>query len=531
MKCLLLLVLLLSSFAGLSQPVSQRKLEEFYDQLNPYQTRKYRPERGYQLLTLRSNFSAEDLTALRLDGRQLVRVDLVYSAFRLDPEFSQRELNLGRFRNLAAQVPGILANKAITWHLVEQTGCTSPAECQGYFHGFVLYIEKRYTAADTRREADALLRTLDTRTARFEKTRAARVVHSKPIGCNYPRSRYRLKDVAKSLKRAYRRPVKQPTTLAFRAEVDRAGVVQRLAIEPDSVAPYWPELAEKLRESFAFMSGFRVGKEAYPFTFTGVVRLPLRAKSLRVTGYFLADSVMRKYGIRMRADDCVARLYRPGEPRDDAPLPNPDANVVSKVMARHPEWRKQVVVADVTGSMAPYTLDLLTWLQLSTLQQEKTFVFFNDGNDAPDQSKVIGHTGGLYDVKTADFERIKSKVLEAMLAGGGGDAPENDGEAIARALELVPDATEIILLADNHTFPRDISLLKKGGPHVNIILCGATTFINPNYLSLAREYGFSLHTVEADITNLSTKLAGQTITLNGAQYLITKQGFQLIKML
>ena len=533
MKRLLHLLLLGAHFAGLAQPVSPRRLEEFYDRLGTYQTAKYRPERGYELLTLRSNFSTDELTALRLGKRQLVRVDLVYTAFRLDPTFGQRQLNLGRFRNLATQIPGILDNPALSWRLVEQTGCPSANTCEGYFHGFVLYIEKRYTAADTRAEADKLLAMLEARTKTFDKLRTARKDKGKPIACNYPQSRYTLKDLTKRLKRTYRPPGKEAQTLPFRAEIDHTGAVQRVVIPPEAGAEtsQWEALAQKLQESFSFASGFVVGKQRLPFAVTGTVHLPLRRKSLRIAGYYVADSVVRKYHIRMRSDDCVARFYKPGEPRDDEPLPDPDASVVSKVMDRHPEWGKQVVVADVTGSMAPYTLDFLTWLQLSALQEEKTFVFFNDGNDAPDNAKTIGSTGGIYNVKTADFERIKAKVLEAMRAGGGGDAPENDGEAIAHALRLRPDATEIILLADNHTFPRDIRLLRNTRVKVRVILCGATAFVNPKYLALAREYGYTLHTLENDITNLSTLLAGQTVNIMGLQYLVTEEGFKLVKVL
>ncbi|MBF9141811.1 hypothetical protein [Hymenobacter properus] len=534
MKHVLLLLLLLTGLRGAAQPrvPAPRELEAFYDQCNAYQVRKYRPERGYELRTLRSNFSDEELAALRLGNLQLVRVDLVYTAFRLDPAFRQRQLNLGRLRNLTARLPGILTNPAISWNLVEQTGCSSSETCQDYFHGFVLYIEKRYTAADTKREADSLARTLDLRLRKFDRLRAARKSSGKPIACNYPPSRYSLKDLNKRLKQRYRTPPGLHGTFGFEARADQAGVVQQVLLHPaDPGAAVPPELAAKLQETLAFASGFRVGKQRFPFVVRGEVVLPVRRRSLRFRGYYLADSLMRKHNIRLRSDDCVARFYKPGELRDDELLPNPDASVVSKVMARHPEWRKQVVVADVTGSMAPYTLDLLTWLQLSALQEEKTFVFFNDGNDAPDKTKTIGRTGGLYEVKTADFEQIKSKVLEAMLAGGGGDAPENDAEALLRAQQLEPAATEYIWLADNHTFPRDTELLKLGPGKVRIILCGAYGYVNPRYLALARTRGYTLHTLEGDITSLSTLLEGQTISIMGAQYLVTKDGFKLIKTL
>jgi hypothetical protein len=347
-----------------------------------------------------------------------------------------------------------------------------------------------------------------------------------------------MKELTRRLKRAYTCKNQPLQTVDFRAEVDKAGRILGVSVTSKYELLCREELAGAIEKSLSFSNGFRVGNSRFPFAVTGRVILPVRRKRLAITGYFLADSVVEKYRIRMYSHDCVARMLKPGEKLEDAPLSskeasllNPDAGTISKVLTRHPDWNKRVVVADVTGSMAPYTLDLLTWLQLSALQEEKTFVFFNDGDDAPDKKKTIGSTGGLYHVRTTDFNLIKGKVLEAMLAGGGGDAPENDGEAITYALKLVPDATEVILLADNHTFPRDTKLLKNVGAKVRIILCGATGFVNPKYLTLARKHGFTLHTLETDITNLSGVLEGQTVTIQGAQYLLTKDGFKLVKAL
>ena len=120
-NCLLSLLLALLAFAAPAQPggASSRELEAFYDQLNAYPVPRYKPTRaGYQLLTLPSNFSNEELAALHVGDKQLVRIDLVYTAYRLDPKFNQRQLNLGRIRNLAARLPGILENEALTWNLV-----------------------------------------------------------------------------------------------------------------------------------------------------------------------------------------------------------------------------------------------------------------------------------------------------------------------------------------------------------------------------------------------------------------------------
>ena len=54
-------------------------------------------------------------------------------------------------------------------------------------------------------------------------------------------------------------------------------------------------------------------------------------------------------------------------------------------------------------------------------------------------------------------------------------------------------------------------------------------YINPRYLTLAREHGFTLHTIEGDIADLSKLLEGQVIILQGQQYEVTKHGFKLVR--
>jgi hypothetical protein len=529
---LFLLLLLLGWQSGRAQD-APRSLEALYDGLSAYQVTRYLPDSGYQLLTLPSTFSGPELAALRLRERQLVRIDLVYSAYRLDPKFSQRQLNLDRLRNLEALLPGVLRDEAITWNLIEQTGCRSPGQCEGYFHGFVLYVEKRYTKADARVEIDRLTAQLDAVTKKVERIRGFRKTPGRPLGCAYPRSHYKLRQLGRRVKRGFDCAAmdKTPRTVAFRAEVDRRGVVQHAQLLPDSahpVPPCAPELAEAISDGLSFAGGFTLGKQRFPFTVTGRLALPLRPQGLALTGFFLADSLMRKHRIKLGKDGCQARLIKPGEPVEDTPVPNPDARVVNQVLERHPSWARAVVVADVTGSMYPYTADLLLWLQLSAGPQERTFVFFNDGNDAADRDKVLGRTGGLYEVRTADPEQIKRTVLLAMSGGGGGDAPENDAEALLRAHALAPDAAEIIWIADNHTFPRDTRLLVGTKLPVRIILCGADHYLNPRYLALARHFGYSVHTMTDDLTDLSQLPDGATITVGSRRYQALPGGFRRI---
>ncbi|OWP63735.1 hypothetical protein CDA63_07010 [Hymenobacter amundsenii] len=541
---LLPLLLLSGGIARAQSPVSETELVAFYDQLNAYQTPQYRPLPALEQLRLPATFSGADLNALHLGERQIVRIDLVYTAYRLNPSFSQRQLNLSRIRNLAGLTPGLLHDETITWTLVEQTGCNSPAECQPYFHGFVVYVAPRYSAATSRADLDSLTRKL----AAFAKTRPAAKKGRKPSGkkvaCNLPASRYSIRQMARSVHRSYRCSLDAPQIVRFKMTVDEHGATQAVELLPTSQPICAPELTEALRQSIVFASGFPIDRGRFPFLVKGEVRLPLGSlqllgrPDLAITGFALPDSVARRYRLTLRKKDkrdyCEARLTKAGEllaaadtAAENMPLP-PDAGVVAQVLRRHPEWDKEVVVTDVTGSMFPYTYDLLTWLQLSALEDEKTFVFFNDGNDQPDKDKRSGKTGGLYHVKTDSYEAIKSKLVEAMKAGGGGDAPENDAEALLYARQLTSDSTDLILIADNYTFPRDTKLLKNTTAHVKIILCGVQDYINPRYLALARRHGFSLHTIEGDIQDLSKLVEGETITIQGQQYQVTRDGFKLV---
>ncbi len=64
---------------------------------------------------------------------------------------------------------------------------------------------------------------------------------------------------------------------------------------------------------------------------------------------------------------------------------------------------------------------------------------------------------------------------------------------------------------------------------MRVILCGVRDYVNPRYLALARKHGFSLHTIEGDIEDLSKLLEGETIIIQGQQYLVMKDGFKLVQ--
>lgn len=179
--------------------------------------------------------------------------------------------------------------------------------------------------------------------------------------------------------------------------------------------------------------------------------------------------------------------------------------------------------------MSPYTIQLIAWFKLVTKKNnEISFLFFNDGNLTPDSSKIIGKTGGLYYKRLSNFKDVSELAIETMLAGFGGDSPENDIEAILQGIKQCPKCNNIILIADNYSNMRDISLLSKIGKPIHIILCRTYGGINVQYLKLAQKTNGSIHTIEQDLSNLAKMNEGEIIKIGNKTYKILNGQFIIL---
>jgi hypothetical protein len=199
-------------------------------------------------------------------------------------------------------------------------------------------------------------------------------------------------------------------------------------------------------------------------------------------------------------------------------------STVSAVLNRQ-HWTDMCITADVTGSMSPYTAQLLLWLNLNTIDgKTKQFVFFNDGDMKPDKAKVIGKTGGIYSGKFSDLPSVKNLAVKAMSNGSGGDAPENDLEALRESIKMNPDG-EQILIADNWAPLKDYSLIGDITRPVRIVLCGTQWGVNVDYLNLARATGGSVHTMENDLLDLAKMNEGEEVSIGRETFKISKGKF------
>jgi len=201
-------------------------------------------------------------------------------------------------------------------------------------------------------------------------------------------------------------------------------------------------------------------------------------------------------------------------------------NVVEQVLSRNKKWVNKIIVCDLTGSMSPYAAQLLTWYKLNfSLDKSMQFVFFNDGDNKPDNAKKTGETGGIYYFPNKNYEELVKSMSMVAAAGYGGDCPENNMEALIKGTALAQDYGNIIMIADNYAPVKDIELLDKFTKPVHIIVCGSNGGIHPDYLRIAWKTKGSVHTMEEDITAIAKLLDGQTITIGGKIYKLLKGKF------
>lgn len=199
-------------------------------------------------------------------------------------------------------------------------------------------------------------------------------------------------------------------------------------------------------------------------------------------------------------------------------------SIVFNVFDRHKEWKNALVVMDWTGSMYRYGAQAVLWHTLNfETSGIKDFVFFNDGDETPDDRKIIGQTGGIYYAQAKNLDRLINTFYLVGKRGKGGDIPENDVEALIKGMNRFEDFDELILIADNNSCMRDFRLLVNLDVKVNVIVCGSKHGINPQYVNLAYYTGGSIHTIENDISHLSSLVKDKEITIENIPYKLVNE--------
>ncbi|MDP4798511.1 MAG: hypothetical protein NWR50_06565 [Crocinitomicaceae bacterium] len=201
----------------------------------------------------------------------------------------------------------------------------------------------------------------------------------------------------------------------------------------------------------------------------------------------------------------------------------PSDSTLLKVFTRSKTWKDMLVVCDVTGSMAPYTAQLLFWMKSN--QKLKTFkqiVFFNDDDEKSNNQLVSLDEKGIWTIETGNSDKVVNKAFEAMQ---NGSHIENNLEAICYAIKKYPENKHnVVMIADNWETPCDLKLLdflKKEKVIVHIIVCGVRDRMNTSYLDIAYATGGSIHTMEEDLVDIAKTGEGKTIKINGMKFKMT----------
>ena len=189
----------------------------------------------------------------------------------------------------------------------------------------------------------------------------------------------------------------------------------------------------------------------------------------------------------------------------------------------------KAIVQDVTASMSPYTAQMLVWLALQPgIEENGQYLFFNDGDNMPDEWKVPGKTGGIYTITSDNFDSIKALAYRAMRNGSGGDMPENNIEALLRAAREFPDADTLLMIADNTAGVKDMRLIVSLKKPVNIIPCNIQATIHPNLVDIALRTGGLLYFPDGPVFNPSKAKDGTKIDIGRRTFEYSKKRFTLV---
>jgi hypothetical protein len=206
-------------------------------------------------------------------------------------------------------------------------------------------------------------------------------------------------------------------------------------------------------------------------------------------------------------------------------------NKLNKIIDRNNgKWKNMLVITDCSGSMMPYGTEVVLWHLLKHDKKNiSQFVFFNDGD--PNQNKTIGNAGGVYVYETKRSDKV-IKAVKLFTEKGfpyNNDNPENDAEAIIKGSQMVKQFDDIVLIADNQSGVRDISLANKIKKPVRIVLCGVNNgIIHPDYIKLAYETNGSIHTIEEDIDQFMKTKYGQIIAIDNVKFKVEED--QLVQV-
>lgn len=445
------------------------------------------------LTYLPSSFAKEEMNLKQVDDLTITKVYYVYTRFKESPSFDQMLLDRKRFTLLFNDIEQVM-DRVIEWEILEQTGCQSKENGPSFFHGFVLVHRPRMTEEERKSEISRLLEyfehpekdILDEQLDPLAevlhpeeaKTEEKQAVDSK---AKYGDGDFALYQYLQ--KELYPDGISakhDDEWVGVRFQVDKFGRIGQITFDDEKIPAY---IQDKVSEVLVNMTGWEPAQSGEA-PVDSQVEMSIRVSHSRtVNGMYTRDGERPNFMGQIDASQLSA-----AESVEMKELVAYQASTIYQGLKKLDKNERLAVVMDVTGSMYPHIAALKRWLDShSDSLRITSYAFFNDGDNKPTREKKIGETGGIY--HTHNYEDIKTLISDAMLAGNGGEQPESDIEALlyAQARDTLCDA--FLLIGDNYSEIRDLSLLKELNKKVNVLICAAPRAIRIDYLELVKQTG------------------------------------------
>ncbi len=435
---------------------------------------------GNKSIFFRMNFGKPEILdttgVSALYNAEILSVDLVFTDYPSSQTL--KPLNKKRFQNLILLSPNIIQQKQIQWQIIRQMDGKDKESAEKLLHGIIVNYRDKPTEIFHQQEITLI--------KQFEKTITPTVETSKPAVPIAPAPRKKIN---------------------YWSVIHNGRIIQpRYYMNKPIKDIYTNKIVINTDEELIHVStktinniGILTHEEQDRFRNTDSI-------------YLLVTKTPATKTITKETEGTVA-----------AKKPLKDSSLI-KILLRN-KWDKPLVVADVTLSMSPYTLQLLNWLSLPEQKNIiQYFTCFNDGNDMPTEKKILGQTGGVYGTSFTNIKAVSNLVETTMEKGSGGDTPENICEAIIKSLAMYNNCNEVVLMADNWAPVRDIALVKQINKPVKIIICGGTIGTHVDYITIAMQTNGSLHFENDDITNLQDLKQGKEITIRNINYKLNENG-------
>lgn len=510
----------------------------------------------------------------QLNNRTILKIDLVYTTYVELPSFNQYKLNYSRFNNLLNEAPFLAEQDFITWRILGSTAWKSEDEAKKLFSGFIFHLRPVTTKKETEKEIAFLKRRLHPELSASVKKHGKAKVHSyvfkkkiskrkssRRLYCysfdtltnavssykntTYLYSKIRRKPrykggemafynyISKHVQSSFSKKLikKKYSTGIYSFDLDGSGKMFNIAVKGGN---NHPGLDSLIVQTVRTMPDWQKGNtNGLILNYNFIVNFT--RKKVRVNyspkGQHVAASNLGVCNIIDTTKNKAAEEFEYMVSKINYAFHTSFIDTtVTCIFNRNPQWKNMLVVADLTGSMSPYTEQLLVWFKLGFIKETnhiQHLTFFNDGDNKNSDEKLVGYTGGIYhaDVKDKSFEAVEKLALETMLKGGGGDCPENNLEAVIEGINACTTCEEVVMIADNFATPRDMELIAKIARPVKVILCGTGGGINTKYLDFVRKNKGSLHIIEKDILDLMKLNEGKSIEINGFEYQVKNDKF------